>query len=204
MTKFHGIFLSALLFSCLFTSAQPFQLKDLPLLLELAESDSIKKTERLAALIFHDLLNAYREKEGVEALSWSDTLWIANLNHCYWMQSESRLSHGESESNAYFTGEVMFHRYLYVLGAAKKASAMAENVLYNFSNFGENVTQRAERIAKHSLKQWQKSAGHNRNMLSASYHKHGIAFLSVPNATKIWSSSGFMCENYSGIRYISP
>jgi len=204
MAKLHSNLFILLLLICTNIAAQPFQLNDLPSLLALAETDSNKKTERFAALHFHDLLNGYRIKEGFVVLSWSDTLWIANLNHCYWMQTDSRLSHGETKSNSYFTGEGMFDRYAFVLGAAKKVSAMAENALYNFSNSGENVTQRAERIAKHSLTQWQKSKGHNRNMLSATYHKHGIAFLGESNSTKIWSSSGFMRENQSGIRYTNP
>ena len=120
------------------------------------------------------------------------------------MQTASRLSHGETESNSYFTGAGMFDRFAFVLGTAKKVMAMAENVLYNFSNSGKNVYQRAERIAKHSFAQWQKSKGHNRNMLSAKYHKHGIAFLSESNSTKIWSSSAFMSENQAGTRYPSP
>jgi uncharacterized protein YkwD len=151
-----------------------------------SERDSILQIERLAALYFHEMLNAYRKDSGQLALGWSDTLWLASRNHTIWMLDNNELSHSEKPNTKSFTGKDPGDRETYV---TKRMSYWSgENCLYNYSGNGKTIQEKAKHIALYSINQWKKSPGHNRNMLR-NHAIHGVAFV-IKNGV-VWATDLF-------------
>lgn len=139
-----------------------------------ASHDSVKKTERLAGLYFHELLNEYRISQKQKPLLWDDVVWLAAMNHCSWMITNRELTHTQRENTPLFSGTLPGDRVGFVTG--QKTGGYGENALYNYSGHGTNVEQRARNIAQGSFAQWKSSTGHHENMLRG-YGVHGIAFM---------------------------
>lgn len=77
---------------------------ELPKIFNSALVDSTEKTERLAAIYFHEQINKYRASKLKKKLGWNDTLWLAARNHCSWMMENNKLSHEEKKEQNYLMG----------------------------------------------------------------------------------------------------
>lgn len=141
-----------------------------------AQNDSIHKIERLAALCFHKLINAYRRKNKLDTIGWDEVLWLTCNNHNAWMLANSVLSHGEKPYTKNFTGSHPGDRYNYASGGKGTCQWSGENALYHFSDEGQTITEIADNIALTSFEQWKHSKGHNQNMLERRHKVHGVAF----------------------------
>ena len=178
-----------------FTNAQIYTERGVPLLLKKSKSDSISKIERLAALEFHKLINAYRKSNKLSALEWNETLWIATRNHNIWMSHANKLNHHQTSNTKYFTGLKPGDRYDFAAGGESNNSWSGENALYNYSIQGKSIKEIAINIAKTSFIQWQNSPGHNENMLGKRHLMHGVAFTLDNNM--VWGTDLFSSSNRS-------
>ncbi|MGB0887950.1 MAG: CAP domain-containing protein [Vicingaceae bacterium] len=158
-------------------NAQIFTEKDLPFLVEKSKKDSIFKIERKAALAFHKRINSYRKKHQLKVLEWDEALWIASRNHNVWMSKTNKLSHFQSVRNKYFTGKNPQDRFKFVVDKSTSTRWSAENALYNYSYYGDNITEIAQNMAEKSFNQWKNSTDHNKNMLGKNHLTHGVSFL---------------------------
>lgn len=161
-----------------------------------AKKDSAQKIERLAALKFHKLINAYRISSSVDSLRWDDTLWLASRNHSNWMKTNNELSHGETSGTTNFTGSGPGARYDYASKGKGMCSWSGENALYNYNDAGQTIEEIATTIAEYSLSQWQHSPGHNANMLAKGSRVHGVAFI-LGNDGRVWATDLFAYRYYS-------
>jgi uncharacterized protein YkwD len=162
--------------------------KDLPEILIQIEQDSLRKIERLAAFEFHQLLNAYRLENELNALDWNDVLWLCCRNHSLYMGYHNNLSHSEKTGEALFTGESPGDRLSWVQND-RTIYWSGENALYNYCFRGKTVEEIAKYIAQKAIDQWKKSPPHNRNMLNGGHKLHGVAF--YYDGEKIWATSLF-------------
>ena len=190
------LLLFALLFQLVPANAQVADATKLASILQASRKDSVQKIERLAAVKFHKLINAYRISSGVDSLRWDDTLWLASRNHSYWMKANGELSHGETKATSNFTGESPGARYEYASKGKGNCSWSGENALYNYDKSGRTIDEIAEDMASNSLSQWQHSPGHNRNMLAAGSKVHGVAFV-LGNDGRVWATDLFAYRYYS-------
>jgi len=156
--------------------AQVYRVSKIPVLIKAAKKDRKQKIERMAALKFHKLLNAYRMKNKLNLLMWDESLWLACVNHDIWMNANGELSHGEKSSSKYFTGVEPGDRYDYVTSGKGNYDWSGENALYNYDKEGKTVSEISSNIAKAALEQWKDSPGHNENMLGKRHTAHGVAF----------------------------
>ncbi|MBV6483921.1 MAG: CAP domain-containing protein [Flavobacteriales bacterium] len=179
------------------STAQTKTVTDLPELLANKFEGQSQAIERAAALEFHKLINQYRSENLLQPLVWDDTIWVAAKNHSLWMRFNTRLSHHETNSML-FTGKTPEDRYYFVTEGKPTVSINGENILLNFSCKGKNVEQTALNIAKESFEQWKSSAGHNENMLSPGFIRHGVAF--CVNEDNVWATNmfsyGYQPTNY--------
>lgn len=191
-------FLFILVLSCIATSYLPaqeslrFQTVDhlrLRGVFKQSATDTVMKIERLAALKFHKLLNAYRRENKLDTLRFNDTLWLASRNHNIWMIANGQLSHSEEKDTPSFTGEDPGDRYEFVAKDKANCSWTGENCLYNFS-YGSTIEQAAENIARSAISQWKASPGHNANMLRERHRQHGIAF-NIGEDGRCWGTDLF-------------
>ncbi|MCG9911489.1 MAG: CAP domain-containing protein [Flavobacteriales bacterium] len=158
-------------------------------LLRESESDSLRRIERMAALEFHKLLNAYRTENGQQPVQWNETLWLTSRNHNIWMDAHGTLSHHQKEKTKHFSGVGPGERYAYASGGNAEQSWSGENALYNYSAYGKTEAQIAKHIAEASFKQWKNSPGHNANMLGSGHKLHGTAFLIAKD--RVWGTDLF-------------
>lgn len=101
------------------------------------------------------LLNAYRESNGVAALTWDPQLAAAIQGHCIHMAVHSFFDHDAPEAEiTRFTTR------------ANQCGASAN---------GENIA-RGSRTAQAVMDMWKSSEGHNRNMLNATYRRGAIGY----------------------------
>ncbi len=157
-------------------SAQINKVSKIPLLLKAAKHDRKQKIERMAALKFHKLINAYRHKNRLTDLKWDESLWLTCRNHDIWMNDNGELSHDELKGTKHFTGVEPGDRYNYVTAGKGNYDWSGENALYNHDKEGRTVTEISSNIAKAAFEQWKNSPGHNENMLGKSHTAHGVAF----------------------------
>lgn len=160
--------LGLLAFCLKISIAQVCTISELNYLFEQAETNNKLKIERIAAIEFHKLLNQYLESNGLNALMFNETLWIASRNHCEYMRERKVLTHTEArgdKKSKVFTGQDPGDRYNFASGENAEYGWSDENALYNFSGKGDDFEQIALDIAKQSLEQWKNSPGHNANML---------------------------------------
>lgn len=183
---------------CPIANAQIADNSQLKIIIKNASVDSIQKIERLAAILFHDKINAHRVANGKTKLGWDDTLWLASRNHNTWMMENTQLAHMEKAGTKSFSGISPGDRYDYVSENKGKCSWSGENALYNFSAGYGTIAENAEHIAEYSFQQWKSSPGHNENMLSASSKVHGVAFTIVPGG-QVWATDLFGRPSYAPI-----
>ncbi len=178
----------------LFSQSTLERAESLRSIVKTAESDSIQYIERTAAYLFHQKINAYRISKKSPALQWDDTLWLAAKNHNLWMSENDDLEHSENKGTPAYSGASPGDRYQYVTSYKGKTQWSGENVLYNYSAYGQTANEIAERIAQYSIEQWQGSPGHNDNMLNADSYLHGVAF--KIDGGKVWSTDLFARKPY--------
>lgn len=186
------------LFSLLISSslmAQIFQTSQLSAVIKKCYSDSVQKTERLAALKFHNLINQYRKENKIDSLAWDDTLWLASRNHTIWMGENSKLSHTQVEKTKFFTGKDPGDRYNYVTLNKGGSSWSGENALYNYNDNGSTIEQISETMAKAAFNQWKNSPGHDENMRAPQSHSHGTAFYLEPDGP-VWATDLFSYQRF--------
>ncbi|MCU0432649.1 MAG: CAP domain-containing protein [Bacteroidia bacterium] len=157
-------------------------------------TDSVMKTERLAALRFHRLINEYRRENKLDTLAFNDTLWLAARNHNIWMMANDYMGHTEEKETPSFTGEDPGDRYEFVVNGNGNCLWTGENCLYNFAS-GSTVESAAENIATASFSQWKSSPGHNANMLRDRHWQHGVAF-SIGKDGRCWGTDLFTNKPY--------
>ena len=157
-------------------NAQVYKTSKIPALLKAAKHERKQKIERLAALKFHKLINAYRMKNRINEIKWDESLWLACRNHDIWMSANKELSHDEKKGTKYFTGIEPGDRYIYVTSGKGNYEWSAENALYNYDKKGKTINEIANCIAKNAFEQWKNSPGHNENMLGRNHKAHGVAF----------------------------
>jgi uncharacterized protein YkwD len=181
----------ALLFGlCTAATAQIAENVQLNVILKNASLDSIQKTERLAAIYFHDKINAHRVSNKVEKLGWDDTLWLTARNHNIWMTANDDLQHYEKSGTKSFTGVSPGDRYDFASKQKGGCSWSGENILYNYASAYSTIEKTAERIAEYSFNQWKNSPGHNENMLNPNSRVHGTAFFIEPSG-QVWATDIF-------------
>lgn len=196
MKRLHLLVL--LLGLCPALKAQIAENSQLNTILKNASVDSIQKIERLAAILFHDKINAHRVANGIEKLGWDDTLWLASRNHNMWMMANDQLSHYEKPGTKSFNGYTPGDRYDYAAKGKGKCKWSGENALYNFSAGYGTIAKNAEHIAEYSFQQWKGSPGHNENMLKGSSRVHGVAF-TIVSGERVWATDLFGRPSYSPI-----
>lgn len=183
---------------CPALNAQVAENTQLNVILKNASIDSIQKIERLAAILFHDKINAHRVANGKEKLGWDDTLWLASRNHNMWMMANEKLAHHQEAGTKGFSGVTPGDRYDYASRKKGKCSWSGENALYNYSAGYGTIQKNAEHIAEYSFNQWKNSPGHNNNMLSGSSRVHGVAF-TIVSGERVWGTDLFGRPSYSTI-----
>ncbi len=170
--------------------AQVAEISQLSSLIKNASIDSVQKTERLAAILFHNKINAHRLADGKQALGWDDTLWLTARNHNNWMVDNDELNHMEKAGTKSFTGHGPGDRYDFAAKGKGSCSWSGENCLYNYANGGGTIKYNAEKIAEYSFQQWKGSPGHNENMLRAGSRVHGVAFY-ISEDGRVWATDIF-------------
>lgn len=185
---------------------KPAKVETLNTIVKTSETDSLQYIERLAAYLFHQKLNSYRVAEGLNAVLWDDSLWLACRNHTQWMNTNNQLSHDEKSGTSGFSGTSPGDRYSYVTSDKGKSAWCGENALYNYSANGSNVADIAERVAQSSFEQWQASPGHNANMLYENMYVEGTAF--IINHDQVWATSLFarkpFTDSYAPMAFAKP
>ncbi|TND10203.1 MAG: Uncharacterized protein FD123_451 [Bacteroidetes bacterium] len=160
-------------------------------LLRQSRADSVLLVERMAALEFHRMINAYRREQKTDTLQWNDTLWMASRNHCLWMCRNNKLSHNQEASTELFSGVRPGDRYDYVVNGNGRHSWSGENALYNWSGNDGEKENAYKAIARESFNQWKNSPGHNKNMLNPSSKVHGTAFIIEQKNGRTWGTDLF-------------
>jgi uncharacterized protein YkwD len=191
--RFKIVYLSLLLVIFTFKNvgAQPYKLNSLNKLLSNTSNNKKLTIAYRASELFHEILNDYRIKNGLNELKFNHVLWLTSRNHNLWM-SENGLSHTESVKSKNFTGANPGDRVNYV--NKNSCSWSGENCLYNFSyNELDSIELSAYNIAEESFNQWKESTGHNKNMLGQHSYE-GTAFL-ITDVGVVWATSLFgFCE----------
>ncbi|MFT5777626.1 MAG: hypothetical protein ACI837_000574 [Crocinitomicaceae bacterium] len=160
---------------------------DLTSLLAGINSDEKLQLERLTAFHFHQLINQHRIANRVKTLYWDDNLWLASRNHCVYMNTNGQLSHAESGKKENSTGGQPEIRTNYVTYQLKELSGGGENILYTDVD-EESLETMAKSTAEEAFDIWEKSLGHNQNMLSSQYFAHGTAFI---YGNTLWATTVF-------------
>ena len=190
----------------LFSQAKAERAEALPVIVKSAETDSVAYIERQAAYLFHQKINAYRVSKKLTALQWDDTLWLAARNHSAWMMNTGEFMHEEKKGTPGYTGMSPGNRYAFVTSEKGKTQWCGENILSNSSAYGQTANEIAERVAQYSLEQWQKSPGHNENMLYESAYLHGTAFKIKSGqvwATQILAREPYV-DGYGVVAFVKP
>ncbi len=176
--------------------AQVFQVNKLTAVINQCTKDSVQKTERLAALKFHTLINEYRKKNKIDTLVWDDVLWLAARNHSVWMGTNGELSHSEKEGTKNFTGTDPGDRYYYASNH-NSDNWSGENALYNWNDDGATMEIISDEMAKGSFLQWKNSPGHDANMRAKGSRSHAVAFYLEPQGA-VWATDLFSYDSPSG------
>jgi uncharacterized protein YkwD len=170
--------------------AQNADISKLSSIIKNANTDSVEKTERLAAIYFHEKINQYRVANKKSLLGWDDTVWLAARNHCNWMMANDQLSHEETSGTNLFNGQWPGDRYSFASNGKGSCDWSGENALYNYSGSPLGCSENALAIANYSFEGWRKSPGHNENMLNAASRIHGVAFR-IAKDGKVWATDLF-------------
>lgn len=152
------------------------------------KTDTLLQMERLAAFLFHKILNQYRISINKKQFLWNDSLWLASRNHCVYLAINSlEITHDQDSSLSYYTGFNIWDRYNYVV-KAKKTYTSGENVLV--IPFMKNYT--IEELVKTSLDMWCSSLSHRENMSDGRFFSQGTAFYFDAKRNKMYAASMFM------------
>ena len=121
---------------------------------------------------FLQLINEYRQDNGVGPLTLSDTLSVASERHSEDMGKYNFFAHDTVKSSYYPAGSPPWNRMA------------AEG--YEFNTFkGENIAAGFE-TAEEVLQGWRNSPSHNHAMLDGNYHAIGIARVHIPGSKFGW------------------
>lgn len=153
-------------------------------------ADSIHKTERLASVLFHEKINAYRLENHLTALAWDDTLWLTASNHNAWMLANNSVEHLETSGTKLFTGVTPGDRYDYATRGKGRCMWSGENVLNEYDAPFKTLAENAEHMAEKAFRLWENSPEHNENMLNESSRVHAVAFLIQSNGC-VWATDLF-------------
>jgi uncharacterized protein YkwD len=123
-------------------------------------------------LQFLDLINDYRENNGLESLVLSDTLAVAAERHSQDMARYSFFAHNTAASSYYPVGSAPWDRMV------------AEGYDYNVYK-GENIAV-GYASAEEAFAAWRRSPSHNRAMLDGRYRVIGIARIDDPDSVHGW------------------
>jgi len=187
--KKYLVLLSAVLFM-LPLQAQVVQTSKLNMLLAQSRKDSLQKTERLAALKFHHIINNYRKENKIDTLVWDDTLWVAARNHSIWMGNNNELSHTEKEGTPDYTGRDPGDRYNYASANNGSCNWSGENALYSWSSMGSTINEISDDMAQDAFTLWKNSPGHDENMRAPLSKVHAVAFYISPRGS-VWATDLF-------------
>ena len=108
-----------------------------------------------------NLINAYRQQNGLQPLANNSTLNVSSHNHSQDMAQRGYFSHTTPEGLSPFD---------------RMAAAG-----YSCGTMGENLAA-GQRTAQQAFEGWQDSPGHNANMLNANYAVIGIGVVYVPDS----------------------
>jgi Cysteine-rich secretory protein family len=133
-----------------------------------AEADSYDPEE----LQFLELINDYRENNGLDSLALSDTLSVSAERHDQDMARYSFFAHNTADSSYYPVGSQPWDRMA------------AEGYDYNTYK-GENIAVGYE-TAEQAFSAWQRSPSHNHAMLDGRYRVIGIARINAPDSVHGW------------------
>jgi hypothetical protein len=121
---------------------------------------------------FLELINAYRQDNGLRPLLLSDTISVAAERHSEDMGRYGFVAHDTARSSYYPAGARFYERMA------------AEGYDYNTYK-AENVAAGME-TAQEVFAGWRASAGHDRNMLDPNHRVIGIGRVYVPNSRYGW------------------
>src|SRR5215211_8742704 len=125
-------------------------------------------------LRFLQLINDYREDNGVGPLTLSDTLAVSAERHSQDMARYHFFAHNTASSSYYPRGSRPWDRM------------SAEG--YDYNTFkGENIAVGYE-SAEQSFAAWRNSPSHNAAMLDEKYRVIGIARINVPGSRWYWTT----------------
>lgn len=186
----------SMMFASITLHAQVFQVSKLTSVINQCNKDSVLKTERVAALKFHKLINEYRIKNKIDTLEWDDVLWLAARNHSVWMGTNNQLSHSEKEGTINFTGTGPGERYDYA-SVNGTSDWSGENALYNWSDDGSTLEEISSQMASESFTQWKNSPGHDQNMRAQASRSHAVAFYLEPQGA-VWATDLFSYTTVKG------
>ena len=186
---------------------------DIYSLLNNIQKDSMLMLERMASFHFHQLINEYRLSKEKSIIYWDDKLWLAARNHnVYLLKNNNNLSHYETGSNNYYTGDqpenrvdyVSYYSHEFKMAGFENCAVDGEMIpnSYDFNAYGEfqlnNSVDQAKSVAKDMFEMWKNSTGHNQNMLDSEHLAHGTSFIFGEYAR--YGTSVFMQNQ----KYFSP
>ncbi len=122
--------------------------------------------------LFLQLINEYRQTNGVGPLTLSDTLSVSSERHSEDMATYNFFAHDTVKSSYYRAGSQPWDRMA------------AEG--YNYNTFkGENIATGYE-TAEEVIEGWRESPSHNAAMLDGNYHAIGIGRVYLPGPKHDW------------------
>jgi uncharacterized protein YkwD len=144
---------------------------------------SLKRLEQR----IHDLINAEREKQGLEPLDWDDRLALIARNHSLDMAARKYFSHVSPEGRDFayrynstgYTCERRIDNILY-----RGAENIFQNNLYNQTTTINDTTyydwNSEKELAETTVQGWMQSPGHRKNILIPYWRNEGIGVAITP------------------------
>jgi hypothetical protein len=154
---------------------------DLPMLLKDVKTNSTLQYERLAAFVFHRIINQYRVSKKLKPLAWDDRLWLAARNHNIYLTHSnlrSENAHVQIKGKRFFTGVDFLDRIKYVFSekSVGETEGSGENIVSNSGGWILGLEDCAIWDPEYALQSWKHSPGHNLNMLDKRHISHGTSF----------------------------
>lgn len=170
----------------------------LPMLLKDVKTNSTLQYERLAAYIFHRIINQYRVSKKLKPLAWDDRLWLAARNHNIYLTHSnlrSENAHVQIKGKRFFTGVDFLDRIKYVFSekSVGEMEGSGENIHSVGGGWILGLEDAAVCGADYSLHSWKHSHGHNLNMLDKRHLSHGTSFyiFNIGDSFYIFATSVF-------------
>lgn len=145
----------------------------------------------------HDLINEERDKRGLPALAWNDTLNIIARKYSQDMANRIYFSHTDPEGHDFsyryqqegFNCEVCVGNYIYM-----GAENILQNNLYSSVTYYDGVPSydwnTQEEIAESTVQGWMNSQGHRQNILTTYWKSEGIG-VAISNDDKVYITENF-------------